>query len=387
MGFFKDLKADFSQAVNELIPNDDVDIADNSDQMVNTLDSGALSASEEAENEMMEWLEGIMQDDIAEYISVDEGEEDIDTMEDTVAEAVAEDEIPEDEIPEDEIPEDEIPEDEIPEDEVPEDEIPVVEAPEEDLSEDDILEDSISDDVVLEDSISGDDLYKEEEEIIEEGMEDESEDMTKKVDSNMNENFDVNVDEFDENVDMDLLDALIADDEKEEVEVDLEEEFQEKPEKKVRAASVANDDEVTVISKGTTINGSISSDGSLEIMGSITGDIECLGKLSITGKIVGNSTAAEVYVNTDRLEGSINSEGCVKVGLGTVIIGDILASSGVIAGAVKGEIDINGPIVIDSTAIIKGNIKAKSVQINNGAVIEGFCSLAYSDVDLDNVFE
>ncbi|HHU75055.1 MAG TPA: polymer-forming cytoskeletal protein [Clostridiales bacterium] len=37
--------------------------------------------------------------------------------------------------------------------------------------------------------------------------------------------------------------------------------------------------------------------------------------------------------------------------------------------------------------LLKGNIKAKSVQINNGAVIEGFCSLSYAEVDLDNVFE
>ena len=62
----------------------------------------------------------------------------------------------------------------------------------------------------------------------------------------------------------------------------------------------------------------------------------------------GNSTAAEVYVNTERLEGSITSEGSVKIGLGTVVIGDISASSAVIAGAVKGEIDVNGPVV-DST--------------------------------------
>ena len=101
----------------------------------------------------------------------------------------------------------------------------------------------------------------------------------------------------------------------------------------------------------------------------------------------GESTAAEVYVNTERLEGNINSEGSIKVGLGSVIIGDIVATSGVIAGAVKGEIDINGPVVVDSTAIIVGNIKAQSVQINNGAVIEGHCSLAYSDVDVENVFE
>ena len=308
MGFFKELKEDFSQAIGELMPEDDVNTADNSEQMVNTLDLEAAANNEEAENEMMEWLENISTED---------------TTEDTFEEIITDESIP---------------------------------------------DDSTLDEDIYEDSV--------EEEILVEGMEDEIEDMGEKVDLNV----DTNVDEFDENIDLELLDTLSSEEEQ-------VEDKNKKSDNKVRAASVASDDDVTVISKGTTINGSISSDGSLEIMGNITGDVECLGKLSITGKIVGNSTAAEVYVNTDRLEGSINSEGSVKVGLGTVVVGDIVATSGVIAGAVKGEIDINGPIVIDSTAIIKGNIKAKSVQINNGAVVEGFCSLSYSDVDLDNVFE
>lgn len=149
----------------------------------------------------------------------------------------------------------------------------------------------------------------------------------------------------------------------------------------------ADTDSVTVITKGTTINGSIISDCSLDVMGTINGDIECLGKLTISGKVTGNAMAAEVFVNTDRLEGNIVSEGCVKIGLGTVIVGDIVATSGVIAGAVKGEIDVKGPLVIDSTAIIKGNIKAKSVQMNNGAVLDGYCSLVYASVEIDNIFE
>ncbi len=147
-------------------------------------------------------------------------------------------------------------------------------------------------------------------------------------------------------------------------------------------------DSVTVITKGTTINGSIISDCSLDVMGTINGDIECLGKLTISGTVVGSSMASEIFVNTERLEGNLTSEGTVKVGLGTVVVGDISGNSAVIAGAVKGQIDINGPVVIDSTAIIKGNVKAKSIQMNNGAVLEGFCSLtSYASLDIDNVFE
>ena len=143
---------------------------------------------------------------------------------------------------------------------------------------------------------------------------------------------------------------------------------------------------VTVITKGTTISGSIVSDCSLDVMGTINGDIECIGKLTITGNVVGNSVASEIYVNTKKLEGNLDCEGSIKIGLDTVIIGDIKAGSAVIAGAVKGEVDIKGPIVLDSTAIVKGNVKGKSVQMNNGAVLEGFCSLAYSSVDIENVF-
>ncbi|MDF2943808.1 MAG: hypothetical protein K0S01_2666 [Herbinix sp.] len=288
MGFFKDFKDDLTQAVNELLPEDDNQDElelETEEQIVNTLDSENIASDEESDNDKMkEWLEEFAQDEDTEEADIMEGEQ-----------------------------------------------------PEDDLI--DLDEHSVE-------------LKEEEEE------------------------------DMDDNVDLELLEALNAD---EEVEIAVENKDKTIP--RLRATSIASDDEVTVITKGTTISGSISSDGSLDIMGNITGDIECLGKLSITGKIVGNSSAAEVYVNAERLEGCITSEGSVKVGLGTVIIGDIIATSGVIAGAVKGEIDVNGPIVIDSTAIIKGNIKAKSVQINNGAVIEGFCSLSYSAVDVDNIFE
>ena len=277
MGFFKDLKSDFSKAVDELlldesgnILNDEED-EDNEDHMVNTLDGEGEESSVDSEK-MKEILEDFTQE---------EGE-------------IAEE-------------------------------------------QEDIIEDQEEDDAV------------------------------------------------EDNVDMELFEALEGEnniDQEEEVE-----EIEEVEEKPLDSSGVYDENDVTVITKGTTIEGNVSSEGLLEIKGIVTGDIECLGKLSITGKVQGESTAAEVYVNTERLEGNINSEGSIKVGLGSVIIGDIVATSGVIAGAVKGEIDINGPVVVDSTAIIVGNIKAQSVQINNGAVIEGHCSLAYSDVDVENVFE
>lgn len=148
-----------------------------------------------------------------------------------------------------------------------------------------------------------------------------------------------------------------------------------------------NSEETTVITKGTTINGGIRSDTSLIVKGIIEGDVECQGKLTITGRVAGNSTAAEIYVNTPRLTGNLVSKGSVKVDVGTVVIGNISSASVVVAGAVKGDIDVNGPIVVDSTAVVQGAIIGKSIQINSGAVVDGTCSLKYADVDLDSFFE
>ncbi len=306
MGFFKELKDDLSQAVNELLPEEE---QESGEELVNTLDPEVEDQEPEdayGNKEPEEWLGESYGEDA------------------NIAATLSKDEL---------LPEDT---------EVPE--------------------------------IQSEELKGEEENDMEENVDLELlEEMSKA-------SFEEDMDETEKASLMETLDELSLE------ETNMEEE-KEQAEPRLKSSSAVIDDEVTVISKGTTINGSISSDGSLDIMGNITGDVECLGKLSITGRIKGNSTASEVYVNTERLEGSITSEGSIKIGLGTVIIGDIMASSGVIAGAVKGEIDVNGPIVVDSTAIIKGNIKAKSVQINNGAVIEGFCSLSYSEVDVDNIFE
>lgn len=200
----------------------------------------------------------------------------------------------------------------------------------------------------------------------------------------------------DDNMDKELLEALltseteILNDEKK-----TDGDAQPVEEKKTQDNTVDDTDgdgtdaaeETTIIAKSTVLTGSLRTDGSLEVIGTIKGDVDCKGKLSIIGSVNGNCAASEVYIGAKRFEGSITSEGNVKIGLGTVIIGDILGTAGFIAGAVKGDIDISGPVVIDSSAVIKGNIKAASIQINNGAVIEGFCSLSYAAVNIDNIFE
>ncbi len=146
-------------------------------------------------------------------------------------------------------------------------------------------------------------------------------------------------------------------------------------------------DETAVVTEGMTITGDIVSEGSLELIGTVNGNLDILGKLNVTGTIQGNSKAAEIYAEGSKITGEVNSLGSVKIGQNSVVIGNITATSAVVAGAVKGDIDVQGPVILDTTAIVMGNIKSKSVQINNGAVIEGMCSQCYADVNPTSFFE
>ncbi len=147
------------------------------------------------------------------------------------------------------------------------------------------------------------------------------------------------------------------------------------------------EDETSVITKGMVITGDIVSKGSVDVLGGINGNIDILGKLNVTGSINGNSKAAEVFADNAKIVGEVVSDGSVKIGQSSVIIGNITATSAVVAGAVKGDIDVQGPVILDASAIVMGNIKSKSVQINNGAVIEGMCSQCYADVSPTSFFE
>ncbi len=207
----------------------------------------------------------------------------------------------------------------------------------------------------------------------------------------------VNTDESEPDMDLEkmLESALAANDMnvvpvfEEEAETVQENQKETKGESKVAEMINARmaSDETSSITAGMTINGDVLSEGSLELIGCVNGNIEILGKLNVTGYINGNSKAAEIYADNAKINGEVVSEGAVKIGSSSVVIGNICATSAVIAGAVKGDIDVRGPVILDTSAIVMGNIKSKSVQINNGAVIEGMCSQCYADVNPISFFD
>ena len=154
-----------------------------------------------------------------------------------------------------------------------------------------------------------------------------------------------------------------------------------------RETTPSDSGDVTVIALGSVIAGDIESSGSVSVYGRVEGKINCAKKFVAGGIVNGDIHAGEVFINKAEINGDITSGGGIKIGKGSVIVGDITGHTAVIAGAVQGEIDIKGPVIIDNTAVIEGNIKSSSVQINNGAVIEGYCTQCYHEVDVKEIFK
>jgi len=338
MGFFQDLKEDLSLAVNELLPNDE-----KPDEQAEADQDAALQPEHDNAEAAV-----IIQEDPAEKAEAEEAKaEEAETEESEAEEADVEAFVA-----------DELMDRVSDEQTETVEEVPVMEESAEEVGE------------AVEESAVADELPQEADETIN--------DLIKEIETPKPQAEDF----ADISFEKEVYDAVMEKDhDNKQVESELEKAVDEVMEERVESV-MGQDviDETAIVTKGMKVSGDISSQGSMDVFGDIKGNIEVLGKLNVAGAIEGNSNAAEVFSDAAHITGDIHATGSIKVGLNSVIIGNIYATSAVIAGAIKGDIDVHGPVVLDSSAIVMGNIKSKSVQMNNGAVIEGLCSQCYADV-------
>ena len=385
MGFFKDFKRDFAQAVNELMPDKDELGAEYDDEdMVNTFDEG--DQMDVAPEDMFENLDEIQIDKPETQIQFPE-EQTEDNLEpfskEEVEKAADAEKAPFHDVPEAEVIADDsepagapFSEDElkpVPETEYLQAEpeaVPTEKAGEPDDGEQDELKalDALDDGNMLEHT---------EEALLTEPEREESKEL---------QNF------MSADLDKAVEDTLARQAEEEQIESEAKQEdaiLETTPEQTEEKNAVDSfmEADTTYITKNTVINGDLRTDGCIDLIGTVNGAVSCDGKLIIGGFIKGDVQVGELYANAARVEGDVHVVDAAKIGVGTVIVGNVFAGSAVIAGAVKGDIDVQGPVIVDSTAVIMGNIKSKSVQINNGAVIEGMCSQCYSEIDVKSFFE
>lgn len=467
MSFFKDFKADFTQAVNELIPDSDEMTSEYDDEdMVNTFDAdekepeGSLPKKAKTAKKSKFFSAFASQSD--EMIVQDEAEEEpeddfeiapedlLDDIEDADAASQSTDSETDRAIQEKPISDEQIPDSEQHIDAAQNVEDAQMSfdflsnamqmTQEEESKAEESKADMISEDMVGEAAKADESYYVPDEEPMSDSIEsavtdmpdemtdtqdsesetyDETENGSDTEESNANEvdtdeevpvdenNSAISDDEYVDTLDLDHSEPDTMKDQSDEMHAE-ESEHVDIPEKQEAVQNEAEVEEKTMVSveeqtvqevsdsvtetattyitKGTKITGDIETEGSIDIIGDVIGNVNCKGKLVLGGHIEGNVSVGEIYANSARIDGDVSCDGSAKIGVGSVVVGKVAGTSAVIAGAVNGDIDVHGPVIVDSTAVIMGNIKSKSVQINNGAVIEGFCSQCYSEIDVKSFF-
>ena len=139
--------------------------------------------------------------------------------------------------------------------------------------------------------------------------------------------------------------------------------------------------EMTVISKNTMIDGNIRSFADMKIDGNIKGNVETTKNININGKVVGDLTCDNISMKNSAVQGNVRLKGQAVMANDSMLIGDLTSQVAQLNGKIKGNIEISGKIQLDRDSVIIGDIKAGSIAISDGAVINGFVTTTYLSKD------
>ena len=137
------------------------------------------------------------------------------------------------------------------------------------------------------------------------------------------------------------------------------------------------DDEITVISKNTVIDGNVRSFANMAVDGNIKGNIETTKDIDLNGKIVGNIACNNAQMRTSQIQGNIQMKGNAYMERDTLLIGDLTSTYANVNGKIKGNLDITGKAELKSDAVVFGDISASTITVNDGAIIQGYVSTTF----------
>ncbi len=93
---------------------------------------------------------------------------------------------------------------------------------------------------------------------------------------------------------------------------------------------------------------------------------------------IGSGTFLEGLIETSgslrvdgRVKGTIKSNDAVTIGSAGEVIGDVYARSAIIGGKVEGNVIVQEKLILESTSILNGNLRAGKLIIDEGALFNG----------------
>ncbi len=147
--------------------------------------------------------------------------------------------------------------------------------------------------------------------------------------------------------------------------------------------------EKCVIANGALFTGTIECESEINVAvyGALIGDVKTGGALEVSGAITGNISAESFHSDCAKITGSIEVRDSAVIGSDALILGDVSGTDIEITGAVKGNVNARGKVSLGKTAVIKGNIKSRSMTMEDGAAIDGQCEQCYAEKPAARFFE
>ncbi len=139
----------------------------------------------------------------------------------------------------------------------------------------------------------------------------------------------------------------------------------------------SDDNEITVISKNTVIDGNVRSFANMSIDGNIKGNVETTKDIDLNGKIVGDIACNNASLRTSQIQGNVKMKGNAFMERDTLLIGDLSSTYANVNGKVKGNLAIAGKAEFKSDAVVFGDISASTITVNDGAIIQGYVSTTF----------
>jgi len=86
-----------------------------------------------------------------------------------------------------------------------------------------------------------------------------------------------------------------------------------------------------------------------------------------------------------RFEGKLETKGNLTIGQTATVVADIIGDNIIVGGKVKGKISAKQMLTLLPTAIIEGDIFPARLNVAEGAILEGRCSMLHDFMDTEEV--
>jgi cytoskeletal protein CcmA (bactofilin family) len=134
----------------------------------------------------------------------------------------------------------------------------------------------------------------------------------------------------------------------------------------------AQDPELSVVGRGTKIEGTVVASGSLRVDGEVKGKISAQKEVSLSpeGRVEANIEATDIVL-AGRVKGDLVAKGDVSLPADSRLDGNIRARNVQIGGVVNGDVVGNGKVELGPRARVDGDITSQRLAIAGGAVFNG----------------